>query len=279
MKARSKLSVAVTVALSLFCLLAGGALAIAVGEGRGQTTLTLHRLTAKGPRVEHIRAPDSATAYERLLTGTSPGGFPALRERLARYRPLLRAQLDAKSGDRTSAQSHLRRYLARRPGDLITLWRLIELTSADKDHPAVIEASDRLLSHRPGFGPALLRRAQARHIAGDRLGSLSDFIRALERPLAADDFAAAAAALLQILVDAGEMETARIYAVQLKDSIPAARSSAILAYAAHALGEHEEAAAFFRQAVQEEPSPALTLALARSLSLTEDKKEIGRAHV
>lgn len=254
-------------ALLLFGLLAT-ALAITIMKRDEVELVTLQRLTPLGVQIESLRTTDQTTLYEELLQEAVPTSWPiALWHRLRRHGALQRSQLMAREGDLLGAERQLREFLAKRPFDTVTLWRLAEVATA-RDAPAtVVEAANAVLDLSPGFGPALLRRAHARHLMGNELAALHDFMSALERPLNIEDFTLAATSTLQLLIDRGEPETARHYASRLREGAEIPQAASLLGYAAHALGEHEEAATHFRNALEQGFSEDLTLALARSLEL------------
>lgn len=273
MKATSQPGLVLQIALLLFGLLTAAVVYAATRPGE-LDVIALHRLTPHGILIEPLEADDETAAYEQLLRAEATSSWlGALRQRLSRHGALHRAELHAKKGDLQGAHRELMDYLARHPTDLKARWRVLEASVAKGNHAAVIKAADELLSWMPGFGPALLRRARARQLLGEELSALHDFMRALERPLLAPDFASAATATLQLLVDRGEPELARHYAFQLQEAAFIAQSAPFLGYAAHALGEHDVAAAHFRDALRTRPSPRLTLALAQSLSLAHQQEE------
>src|SRR5690625_3929305 len=241
---------------------------------RERATVSLHRLTPQGLWAESLSVAAGTDVYEQLLLrDTSTFWLRRQWYRLRKHGSLRLAHLSAEAGDLQAARRHLAAHLERHPFDLQAHWRFLEVTAAQGDHAAVVEAASALLSQRPAFGPALLRRARARQLAGEDLGSLHDFTAALDRPLLAEDFTAAAEGLLQLLVDRDEAETARLYATRLRQAVSLPRSELLLGYAAHALGEHAVAAKHFRLALEAQPSPDVTLALAQSLSLSGQEQE------
>lgn len=257
--------------LLLAGLLLAVALAVALLAERDPARaagVTLRSLGPEGVAALELPGPSGAMAYERLLQQAEQGDFlTRLWRGLRRHGPLRDAQLLAEARDLEAAAHRLDARLHDDPGDLPVAWRRLELLAARGEQAAVVEAAGRLLARVPGFGPALLRRARARELAGDRLGALVDLAAALERPLAAPDFAEAASALLQLLVDLGHPAEALALAARLGEVLPrSAGNAAALGQAAHALGDHEAAVAHFRLALEAEAAPALLLALARSLS-------------
>lgn len=268
--------------LRLALLLLAGLL-LAVGS---MVTLLAERETARaagvplrflGPEgvgVLELPGPSAAAAYERLLLQAEKGGgFDRLWRRLRRHAPLRDAQLLAEARDLAAAGRRLEGRLRDDPGDLTIAWRWLELLAARGEQAALVEAAGALLARAPGFGPALLRRARARELTGDRLGALVDLAAALERPMAPPDFAEAASALLQLQVDLGHPAEALALAARLGEALPhSARNAAALGHAAHALGDHEAAVAQFRLALEAEAAPVLLLALAQSLgALGQDR--------
>jgi tetratricopeptide (TPR) repeat protein len=242
---------------------------------RTSASTTLYRLTPQGMLAKSMEG-DEAQAYERLLLqGFSTSWFQRLWHRLRTYGTIRHSHLQAKSGDLQAARRHLVAHLERYPQDLQARWRLLEVATSQQDHDLATETASVLLSQRPGFGPALLRRAHARQLLGRHLGSLHDFMAAVERPLLAKDFTAAAQGLLQLLVDRGEAEAARRYARKLRHAVSLPRSELLLGYAAHALGEYEVAAQHFHAVLEAEaiPTPTLLLALARALSQSDKAAE------
>jgi len=268
--------------LRLALLLLGGlllvvALTVVLLAGREPARAAVVPLRFLGPQgvaVLELPGPSAAVAYERMLLQAEGGGWlDRLWRPLRRHAPLRDAQLLAEARDLAAAGRRLEARLRDDPGDLPVAWRRLELLAARGDQAALVEAAGALLARAPGFGPALLRRARARELTGERLGALVDLSAALERPLAPSDFAEAASALLQLLVDLGHPSEARALAVRLGGDLPRSTgNAAALGHAAHALGDHEAAVAQFRLALETEATPALLLALARSLgALGQDR--------
>lgn len=267
-RARAPLRLALSMLAGLLVVVALALVLLAERDRARVASVSLRFLGPQGVEVLELPGPTTAAAYERLLLQAEQGGHLArLWRGLRRHGPLRDAQLLAEARDLEAAGRRLAARLQGDPGDLPTAWRRLELLAARGEQSALVEAAGSLLAQAPGFGPALLRRARARELAGDRLGALVDLAAALERPLSAADFAEAASALLQLLVDLGHPVEARALAERLGEALPlSAGNAAALGQAAHALGDHEAAVGRFRLALESEATPDLLLALARSLS-------------
>jgi len=267
-RARAPLRLALSMLAGLLVVVALSLALLSERDRARAASVSLRFLGPQGVEALELPGPTTAAAYERLLLQAEQGGHLArLWRGLRRHGPLRDAQLLAEARDLEAAGRRLAARLQGDPGDLPTAWRRLELLAARGEQAALVEAAGSLLAQAPGFGPALLRRARARELAGDRLGALVDLAAALERPLSAADFAEAASALLQLLVDLGHPVEARALAERLGEALPlSAGNAAALGQAAHALGDHEAAVGRFRLALESEATPDLLLALARSLS-------------
>ncbi|MDF2096641.1 hypothetical protein [Aquibaculum arenosum] len=241
----------------------------------------LLHLTAHGVLV---RSHTGELDYEaQLRRASGRGWFTGLRQRVRQHPVLRDVELALKHDDLDTARRIFATHVQRHAGDLLIGWRLLELHTAQGDDQSVILAADRLLRLLPSFGPAYLRRAEARYRLGEQLQAYTDFTRALEQPLALADFARAATAQLQILVDLGQPEAAQRLGHRLQDVLPPSRDrERALGHAAHALGHHETAVAHFRKALELGAESGVRLALANSLDLAGHSEEalrqiLGRA--
>lgn len=262
--------------LLFLCLLLGVALSVSVMSSRGRpATVTFRLLTPEGPQSLQVPGPDSSTAYQRLLLDAAAVGPLETQWRRVRHFGALRdAQHLALAGNSAAARRALEELLRHDPAHLLAAWHHLEVLVAQRDHSAARDAASGLLLAAPGFGPALLRRARAREALADRLGSMTDLRGALERPLSEQDFAEAAAALLQQLVDLGHPAAARRLAVRLGTTLPAsATTTAALGQAAHALGDHAAAVEHFREALAHGEEPDLLIALGHSLAELQQYQE------
>ncbi|WP_366554163.1 NfrA family protein [Aquibaculum sediminis] len=244
--------------------------------------ILLH-LTAQGVVVRSLNAEEAGTYEDQLRRASAVGWLAGLRQRVRRHPVLRDFELALKRDDLDAARRIFATHVQRHAGDLLIGWRLLEAHAAQGDDQSVILAADRLLRRLPSFGPAYLRRAEARYRLGEQLQAYTDFTRALEQPLAPAEFARAATAQLQILVDLGEPEAARRLGNKLHDVLPPSRGrERALGHAAHALDHHETAVAHFRKAIELGAGSRVTLALANSLDLAGHSEEalqliLGRA--
>lgn len=129
-------------------------------------------------------APTSpAVSYADLLHVDREGeGFVARQLREAKTYPYLdRGNRLLAQGRREEARAELAAYLDRDPDDVKVRYEYGVLLASLGDAAGAAREMTRVLQQRPGFGPALLYRANARRQQGDDAGALADFRAAARR--------------------------------------------------------------------------------------------------
>jgi len=119
----------------------------------------------------------AATSYADLLAVDRAGeGFVARQLREARTFPYLdRGNRLLAAGRKEEARAELAAYLERDPGDVKVRYSYGVLLASLGDARGAEREMTQVLAERPGFGPALLYRANARQQSGDGAGALDDF--------------------------------------------------------------------------------------------------------
>jgi tetratricopeptide (TPR) repeat protein len=121
----------------------------------------------------------SASYADLLVVDRSGEGFVARELRQSRSYPYLdRANRLIAQGRREEARAELEAYLERDPADLKQRYSYGVLLASLGDASGAAAQMTTVLVARPGFGPALLYRGDARQKLGDDRGALEDFAAA-----------------------------------------------------------------------------------------------------
>lgn len=168
-----------------------------------------------------VRAP----SYTDLLHVDRAGeSFVARQLREAKTYPYLdRGNRLLAQGRKAEARAELAAYLERDPDDFKVRYEYGVLLASLGDAAGAAREMTRVLDLRPGFGPALLYRAQARLQTGDQAGALADFQAAARHgDLTPADRAAALDAAANVALALGERDVALRVLAELHDVSPTA---------------------------------------------------------
>ncbi|MBY0277504.1 hypothetical protein K2Z84_19400, partial [Candidatus Binatia bacterium] len=152
-----------------------------------------------------------APSYTDLLHVDRAGEtFVARQLREAKTYPYLdRGNRLLAQGRKAEARAELAAYLERDPDDVKVRYQYGVLLASLGDAAGVEREMTRVLDLRPGFGPALLYRANARLKTGDQAGALADFQAAARHgDLTPADRTAALDAAANVAVALGERDVA-----------------------------------------------------------------------
>ena len=166
-------------------------------------------------------AASRATSYADLLHADRAGeSFVARQIREAKTYPYLdRGNRLLAQGRREEARAELAAYLERDPDDVKVRYEYGVLLASLGAAAGAAQEMTRVLEQRPGFGPALLYRADARRKLGDGAGALAD-LRAAARhgDLTRVDRTRALDAAANVAVALGEREVALQVLGELRDA-------------------------------------------------------------
>ena len=199
------------------------------GRGRAACTAVLAVLVAAGvaSRTAFAVAPTSTPvasrvpSYADLLHADRAGeSFVARQIREAKTYPYLdRGNRLLAQGRREEARTELAAYLERDPDDVKVRYEYGVLLASLGDAAGAAREMTRVLEQRPGFGPALLYRADARQKLGDDAGALADFRAAARHgDLTSADRTTALVAAANVAVALGERDVALQVLGELRDA-------------------------------------------------------------
>jgi tetratricopeptide (TPR) repeat protein len=157
------------------------------GRARRARMAVLATVIAVGAAFAQPAPAPPASSYADLLRADRAGeGFVARQLREAKTYPYLeRGNRLLAEGRREEARSELAAYLQRDPADVKVRYEYGVLLASLGDAAGAAREMTRVLKERPGFGPALLYRANARQRLGNAAGALDDFRAARPRARAA----------------------------------------------------------------------------------------------
>jgi adsorption protein A len=168
-------------------------------------------------------SPAAAPSYTDMLHVDRAGeSFAARQVREAKTYPYLdRANRLLAQGRKDEARNELAAYLERDPDDVKVRYEYGVLLASLGDPAGAAREMTRLLELRPGFGPALLYRANARLQTGDDQGALADFQNAARHgDLAPADRTAALDAAVNVAITLGQRDLALRLLDQLQSASP-----------------------------------------------------------
>lgn len=206
-----------------------------------------------------VPAPAPAASYADLLRADREGeGFVARQLREAKTYPYLdRANRLLAQGRRQEARDELAAYLARDPADVKVRYEYGVLLASLGDAAGAGREMTRVLQARPGFGPALLYRANARQRVGDRAGALADFRAAARRDdLTPADRRAAVDAAANVAVALGKPELALQVLGEQGDAPPDPARDLMTAQLLADAGRRDEAIALLSRVAAGTATPA-----------------------
>lgn len=220
-------------------------------------------------------------SYGDLLHVDRSGeGFVARQVREAKTYPYLdRGNRLLAQGRREEARTELAAYLERDPDDVKVRFEYGVLLASLGDAAGTAREMTRVLEERPGFGPALLYRGNARQQLGDDRGALDDFKSASRRPdLSPADHRQALDATAQAAVALGQDQVALDALAKLDDGPPDAARDLLHAQLLADAGRVPEAIVLLQRVAAGEGDPAQRrAALLRQSVLATERGDLAQA--
>lgn len=180
------------------------------------------RTACAQPAPSAVPASRTSSYADLLHVDRSGEGFVARQLREAKTYPYLdRGNRLLAQGRKEEARSELAAYLERDPDDVKVRYEYGVLLASLGDAAGAERAMTQVLEQRPGFGPALLYRANARLQGGDERGALADFQAAARHgDLTGADRTAALDAAANVAIALGERDVALRVLDELHDAAP-----------------------------------------------------------
>jgi tetratricopeptide (TPR) repeat protein len=226
-------------------------LATVVAASIASHTASAHQAATSPP----AREPSYADLLHVDRSGES---FVARQLREAKTYPYLdRGNRLLAQGRKEEARAELAAYLERDPDDVRVRYEYGVLLASLGDAGGAAREMTRVLEQRPGFGPALLYRANARQQTGDEAGALADFQAAARHgDLTAADRTTALDAAANVAIALGERDVALRLLEELRDAPPDDERDLMHAQLLADAGQSEQAMALLSRVAATAAAPA-----------------------